>query len=54
MKTIHVKHHLWNRLCGGHGQNKIGDAHLHHVGGIALHMHDNMLKGHSFVGAAQK
>ena len=31
-KKIQVKHGLWNRINAGKGQNKIGGAHLHHVG----------------------
>ena len=33
---IQVKHDLGRRLHGGHGENKIGGAHLGHVG-IAMH-----------------
>ena len=36
MKKIHVKHDFGNRLNGCQGQNKIGGAHLHHVG-IEIH-----------------
>ena len=35
-KKIQVKHDLGRRLYGGHGQHKIGGAHLGHVG-IAMH-----------------
>ena len=35
-KKIQVKHDLGRRLYGGQGQNKIGGAHLRHVG-IAMH-----------------
>ena len=35
-KKSQVKHDLWKRLYGGQGQNKIGGAHLGHVG-IAMH-----------------
>ena len=35
-KKSKVKHNLGRRLYGGHGQNKIGGAHLGHVG-IAMH-----------------
>ena len=34
--SIQVKHNLGRRLYGGHGENKIGGAHLGHVG-IAMH-----------------
>ena len=37
MKKIQVKHDLGRRLYGGQGQNKIGSAHLCHVG-IAMHV----------------
>ena len=32
IKKIHVKHDLGNRLNGGQSKNKIGGAHLQHVG----------------------
>ena len=35
-KKIQVKHDLGKRLYGGQGQNKIGGAHLRHVGS-AMH-----------------
>ena len=35
-ETIQVKHDLGKRLYGGQGQNKIGGAHLCHVGS-AMH-----------------
>ena len=36
MKNIQVKHGIGNRLNAGQGQNKIGGAHLRHVG-ITMH-----------------
>ena len=41
-----VKHNLGSRLYGGQGQNKLGGAHLCHVG-IAMLAY-NLLKRHSF------
>ena len=35
-QKIQVKHNLMKRLYGGQVQNKIGGAHLRHVG-IAMH-----------------
>ena len=36
-KKVQVKHYLGGRLYGGQGQNKIGGAHICHVG-IAMHV----------------
>ena len=41
MKKIQVKHDFWSRGLIYRGQDKIGGAHLRHVG-IALHAYDKV------------
>ena len=53
MKNIQVKHNLRKRLYGGQGQNKIGGAHLGHVG-IAMHALYFVENAWLLLGAARK